>query len=103
MLCLVCAAASARLAMAQSASYHGFIPFVLTPDSPPHVLFVAEIVGLPTRVTLDLTSGQTLDLHDAGQAAIAWRAIACTAPSCRRPASSRPCAPMTFIACSSDS
>lgn len=69
---LALAVLSAQPAAAQSVSYHSFEPPVLTAGGPAQVLFLAEVTGDPSRVTLDFSPGQVgaatpIDLHDDGR------------------------------------
>src|SRR5262245_30106258 len=60
---------SAAPAAAQSVSFFSFTPSTISPTGPAQVLFVAEISGQPTRVTLESTNGAILtilELRDDG-------------------------------------
>jgi hypothetical protein len=56
-------------AAAQTVSFFSFTPPTISPTGPAQALFVAEISGQPTRVTLELGNGATptvLELRDDG-------------------------------------
>ena len=53
-------------AWAQSVAWQRFDPLVIPSSYTQPVRFEAAVAGTPTRVTLDLAGGGTIDLHDDG-------------------------------------
>ena len=58
--------ASTPGAWAQSVAWQRFDPLVIPSSYTQPVRFEAAVAGTPTRVTLDLAGGGTIDLHDDG-------------------------------------
>ncbi len=57
---------TAAPAAAQSVSFFSFSPSTISSTGPAQTLFVAELTGQPTRVTLELAAGAVLELRDDG-------------------------------------
>src|SRR5262249_50067931 len=60
---------TAAPAAAQSVSFFSFSPSTISPTGPAETLFVAEVTGQPTRVTLELsttTPPPILEMRDDG-------------------------------------